>query len=475
MRRSFRLRLALLCVLVAVLAILVVGVIADVSGGRRFSRYLSDVQQRNDAVIVQALGEAYRKGVGWDAPAIYALSQAARMADVNLAVYGRDGKLRFTVEGMRRRSVTDAGGATPAASPSGSAGSVDTSGAPIDTSGASVDVAALDIREHPIVVDGEGVGRVKVYAWSDPRMAAETTYEDAVRRDLVIAALIAALVATGVAVILSRHVTRLLGELARAAEDVIDGNLEARVSPHGDDEVATLAVAFNVMADGLARDEQWRRDMTADLSDELRAPLAAIQSRLAALETGATPATPDDLRAMSAEVERLGRLLGALHTLNELESEDLGVEHGRLGLGEVVTDAVAAVQVAAVRKQVAVTTDLAPAAVRGDRDRLRRAVADLLDNALKFTPPGGTVAVCLRVEAGSAVLSITDTGPGIDPVDLPFVFDRFYRSRSARGTQGVGLGLAVVKGLVEAHGGAVDAANAPEGGALFTVRLPLAG
>ncbi len=306
-------------------------------------------------------------------------------------------------------------------------------------------------------------------------MAAETTYEDAVRRDLVIAALIAALVATGVGVILSRHVTRLLGELARAAEDVIDGNLEARVSPHGDDEVATLAVAFNVMADGLARDEQWRRDMTADLSDELRAPLAAIQSRLAALETGATPATPDDLRAMSAEVERLGRLLGALHTLNELESEDLGVEHGRLGLGEVVTDAVAAAQIVAASKQVTVTTDLAPASVRGDRDRLRRAVADLLDNALKFTPPGGTVAVGLRVEAGSAVLSITDTGPGIDPVDLPFVFDRFYRSRSARGTQGVGLGLAVVKGLVEAHGGAVDATNAPEGGALFTVRLPLAG
>ena len=96
-----------------------------------------------------------------------------------------------------------------------------------------------------------------------------------------------------------------------------------RVAPRGDDEVGALATAFNAMADRLARDEQWRRDMTADLSHELRTPLATIQSRIEALEDGVLPATPENLRVIGAEVERLGRLLGALRSLNELESEDL--------------------------------------------------------------------------------------------------------------------------------------------------------
>ena len=107
------------------------------------------------------------------------------------------------------------------------------------------------------------------------------------------------------------------------------------MAPRGEDEVASLAVAFNTMADALARDEQWRRDMTADLSHELRTPLATIQSRIEALEDGVMPATPENLRVIGDEVERLGRLLGALRSLNELESEDFDVEFGTLDLGEV--------------------------------------------------------------------------------------------------------------------------------------------
>ena len=170
----------------------------------------------------------------------------------------------------------------------------------------------------------------------------------------------------------------------------------------------------------------------------------------------------------------MGRLLGALRSLNELESEDFDVELGRVDLGEVAGDALARVEPEAARRQVRLERDLRAATVRGDRDRLLQVVVNLLDNALKFTPAGGTVTVAVATEGTSAILSVADTGPGIEPVDLPFVFDRFYRSQTARSTQGVGLGLAIVKGLVEAHGGTVDAAGAAGGGAVFTVRLPLA-
>jgi two-component system sensor histidine kinase BaeS len=249
--------------------------------------------------------------------------------------------------------------------------------------------------------------------------------------------------------------------------------------------VGALAAAFNAMADRLARDEQWRRDMTADLSHELRTPLATIQSRVEALEDGVLPATPENLRVIGAEVERLGRLLGALRSLNELESEDVSVEHERLDLADVGRDAIARAEAAYVAKGVALDSDLAPATVNGDRERLLQVVANLLENALKFTPAGGRVVLAVAFGHGPAgapgssgrwtTLTVTDSGPGIDPIDLPFIFDRFYRAQAARGTHGVGLGLAIARGLVEAQGGVIEAADEPAGGAVFTVRLPAGG
>jgi signal transduction histidine kinase len=309
----------------------------------------------------------------------------------------------------------------------------------------------------------------------DARVAAESAYRHALNRNLLLAAVLAAALALVISVLVSRRITGPLEELTDAASDVAAGNLDARVAPRGDDEVAALATAFNTMADALARDEEWRREMTADLSHELRTPLATIQSRVEALEDGVMPATPENLRVIGEEVERLGRLLGALRSLNELESQELDVELAPLDLSEVAADALARVEPEAAQRGVALSRDFAAAPARGDRDGLLQVAVNLLDNALKFTPRGGSVALATGVSGRVAILAVSDTGPGIEPVDLPFVFDRFYRSQSARGTQGVGLGLAIAKGIVEKCGGTVDVQNGAEGGAVFTVRLPLAG
>jgi len=487
MRRGLRLRLALTHALVAALAIAVVAVVVNVTGERRFERYLADVRERSDAAVVQVLEQTYTPDLGWDATAIFALSQAARLNNVNLAVYSPEGQLQFTVQGIHGpgRGMMGGGmmgaqggmmgGQEPAPEAQG-----DTTGGQSGTGGVATPAAtplsaqSFDIRGYPVVVGGETVAQVEIYAPRDVRVAAEAAYEDALVRNLLLAAVLAAALALLISVLVSRRITGPLEELTDAAADVAAGNLAVHVAPRGEDEVAALAVAFNTMADALARDEQWRRDMTADLSHELRTPLATIQSRIEALEDEVMPATPENLRVIGDEVERLGRLLGALRSLNELESEDFEVELGPMDLGEVAAVALARVEPEAARKQVTLERALAPAPVRGDRDRLLQVVANLLDNALKFTPAGGTVAVAAGVEAGAVVLSVSDTGPGIEPVDLPFVFDRFYRSQTVRGTQGVGLGLAIARGLVESHGGVIEAANGSSGGAVFSVRLPLA-
>jgi len=483
-KRGLRLRLALTHALVALLAIAVVAAIVFVAGGRRFDSYLSQVQRSRNEAVVNTLTQTYKAPDGWDAAAIYALSQIVLLNNVDVAVYSPQGQLLFTVQGWRMGRGMGGGNGMMGGGNGmmGGAGAASATPAPQTT---SLNRDQFEVQSYPLVVAGEKVGTAEVYAPRNARAAAESAYQTALTRNLVIAALVAAVLAFLISLFVSRRITGPLEELTDAAEDVSAGNFDVRVSPRADDEVGALATAFNAMADRLARDEQWRRDMTADLSHELRTPLATIQSRIEALEDGVLPATPENLRVIGAEVERLGRLLGALRSLNELESEDVSVEHETLGLADVGRDAIARAETVYAAKGVTLDGDLASVAVKGDRDRLLQVAANLLDNALKFTPQGGRVELAVASGDGPAgaaasrgawaALTVTDSGPGIDPIDLPFIFDRFYRSQAARGTQGVGLGLAIARGLVEAQGGVIEAADSPEGGAVFTVRLPAAG
>ncbi|MEZ5125937.1 MAG: HAMP domain-containing sensor histidine kinase [Thermoleophilia bacterium] len=478
MSRGLRFRLAATHALVALLAVAVVATIIFVIGERRFDSYLEDAQTARNQSVVRALTDTYTDPAGWDAAAVFAVSQVAASANVDVAVYSPEGSLIFTAQGRHapgqgRGSGRTVNPSTPSASPNADMQSV------VGASGGQ-----LTMQSYPIVVADTRVGRADIYSAQGARQGAEQAYLGALSRNLLIAALIGAGLAVPVSLLVSRRMTGPLEELTDAARHVANGNLDVRVAPRTGDEVGDLAVAFNAMADRLARDEEWRRDMTADLSHELRTPLATIQSRVEALEDGVLPPTPENLRIIGEEVERLGRLLGALRNLNELESEDLDVDMELLDLADVGRDGVLRASATFSSRDVELNSMLTTALVRGDRDRLLQVISNLLDNALKYAPSGSRVDVSVEVTRAMlkdarmrqrwACLTVSDAGPGIDSADLPFVFDRFYRGRSARGTQGAGLGLAIARGLVEAHGGLILAASNPEGGARFSVYLPLA-
>jgi signal transduction histidine kinase len=488
-RRGLRFRLALTHLAIAVLAIIVVGVIVTYTGSRRFDAYLEQVQARRNAAVVASLQSSYKAPDGWDSTAIYALSQVAMMNNVDVAVYDTDGRVVFTVQGSHRGMGMMGGGRGMMG---GGQGQGMMGGSQASPSASPFDLQDFTVARSPIEVGGQEVGTAAVFVPKSARAAAEDAYQSALTRNLIISGVLAGVLALVVSLLVSRRITGPLEELTDAAGDVSAGKLAVRVSPRGDDEVAALAAAFNAMADRLARDEQWRRDMTSDLSHELRTPLATIQSRVEALEDGVLPPTPENLRVIGEEVERLGRLLGALRSLNELESDDLSVQHEPLDLSEVVAGAVERHRPAFVAKGVELVAELRPATVSGDPDRLLQVAGNLLDNALKCTPPGGHVAVAIestgsdaepsraggapmRAAAGSVRLIVSDDGRGIDPTDLPFIFDRFYRGKESRGTAGAGLGLAICRALVEAQGGSITADAAPNGGARFTVLFPAAG
>jgi two-component system sensor histidine kinase MprB len=274
--------------------------------------------------------------------------------------------------------------------------------------------------------------------------------------------------AFGVAV--SGAAARPLGRLTAAAERVsATGDLRYRLEDEGDDEPGRLAASFNAMLAALEASREAQRQLVADASHELRTPLTAIRANVELLERA-----PDLPPAEREQV--LGSVRGQLEDLTILVGDLVDLARPRersseapeeLRLDELVADAVERVRRHAPHARFAVVAE--PCVVRGSRARLARAMGNLLDNAVKWSPPGEPIEVAVN----GGEVTVRDHGPGIAQADLPHVFDRFYRAPAARGMPGSGLGLAIVKHVAETHGGSVSAAGAPGGGACLRLALPV--
>ena len=306
------------------------------------------------------------------------------------------------------------------------------------------------------------------------QVARPLTEVDDVLGDLRLGLLAVCIGGVGLAAFLGRLATRAavrpVTELTEAAEHVAaTHDLTRRIDPAGGDELARLAGSFNTMLGELERSRSAQRQLVADASHELRTPLTSLRTNLEVLASGNGLPERDREKLRADLVAQLEELTGLVGDLVDLAREEEPAEAAR---GEVRMDRLVAAAVERAARHAPGTrfaVDLEPCVVDGVPERLDRAVANLLDNAAKFSPPGSTVDV--RVRDGE--LTVRDRGPGIAQEDLPLVFDRFYRAPSARRRPGSGLGLAIVRQVAEAHGGSVGAEPAAGGGALLRLRLPL--
>jgi two-component system, OmpR family, sensor histidine kinase MprB len=276
--------------------------------------------------------------------------------------------------------------------------------------------------------------------------------------------------ASGFGVAVSRAATRPLGRLTATAEQVTaTGELHHRIEPEGRDEPGRLAASFNAMLAALDASRDAQRQLVADASHELRTPLTSIRANVELLERARDlPPTEREavLSSVRGQLEDLTILVGDLVDLAR-PGDRAGEPPEDLRLDELVDDAVQRARRHAPATHFVVNGDAC--IVTGSRARLARAVGNLLDNAVKWSPPGEPV----EVSVNGGEVTVRDHGPGIAEDDLPHVFDRFYRARASRGLPGSGLGLAIVKQVAEAHGGSVVAESAPGGGARLRMALPV--
>jgi signal transduction histidine kinase len=326
----------------------------------------------------------------------------------------------------------------------------------------------------PVEVNGEQVGTVLVIGSPPPLGARESQYLTRTNLALLYAALGAALVALVLGIVLARTLTQPLRELTTAIHAMAGGELKQSVSVKSKDELGELAAAFNQMSADLDRLNQSRRQMTADIAHDLRTPLTVIGGYVESLRDGVLKPTPERFDTIHAEVEHLQRLVEDLRTLSQADAGELTLNREPVSPSALLERMLKFYGSLAAGKKVTLTVraEAGLPEVRVDPDRMTQVFGNLITNSLRYTPEGGTITLTARGEDGKVLLGVEDNGRGIPADILPHIFERFYRGDQSRESSESGLGLAIVRAIVEAHGGRVEAASPGEGlGASFRISL----
>lgn len=303
-------------------------------------------------------------------------------------------------------------------------------------------------------------------------------FVDAVHRYLIQATLGALALAALLSFVLTRRLLRPLAEMAVVTRRIAAGDYSARVHARGRDEVGQLGAAFNRMADSLEEVDRLRKTMVADIAHELRTPLSNVRGYLEGLSDRVVPPSKETYELLQQEVLRLVRLVDDLQQLTKADAARANLRPQAVSLSELLQQVLDFDGYRIRGKQIAVETDVAEPAdrLKADPDALLQVLRNLVENAWQYAEPGGRLRVAAAREDSEVRLEIANTGPAIAEDDLPYIFERFYRADKSRSraSGGAGIGLAIVKELVEAHGGSVAAAS-EDGWTRVWLRLPAAG
>jgi len=328
----------------------------------------------------------------------------------------------------------------------------------------------------PIRVRGERVGTLIMAIPAGTFNPLEQAFSQSVRDSILLAGAIALIIALGLGILFVRRLARPLEELRVAAEQISQGRSPPRVHITSSDELGRLGQTFNQMAESLQRSEALRRQLILDIAHELRNPLMVQQSHLELLLDNVVPPTPEQLQTIYEQNLLLGRLVRDLQLLALADAGELQIVRVPTQFREILQRVIAHIHPTLEEKQIALEAQIADdlPTVAVDPQRIEQVLLNLLDNACRYTPPGGKIVLSAYREDGAVHVSVRDGGPGIAPEDLPHIFERFYRGDKSRvrSSGGTGLGLSIAKALIEAHGGKIWAENAPQGGACFHFTVP---
>jgi two-component system sensor histidine kinase BaeS len=451
-RGAFGRRLAVAFAAVAALTALFAGVLLSAAWNYQFDNYIRTNLARTATAWAGLLSQAYAQNGGWSPTWLNQLPRFAPTRTYALEIVDANGSVLVFDDGLGNTRVM------------------------MPDTGSSLKGEWI---QAPVVVNNQRVGAVRVRSIGTSPVLSEI--DSQFRSGSLVALLVAVVVGGSLAsaggLWYASRLVRPINRITETAAELRGGNADARTGLAGEDEIGFLARTLDEMADSIQADRAMERRLTADVAHELRTPLQAIQATVEAMQDGVLPADEEHLGVVRDETLRLSRLTNAILELTRLERGAVPFTIHRIDLAEPIRNAVETHRLLFDTCELTLSVDLADGVwIRGDEDRLQQAVGNLLSNAARYTPEGGRVEVSLRTDGRQAVVSVADTGIGIDEDNLDRVFQRFWRADDARhrSSGGLGIGLAVVKEIVERQGGSIGAARRASGGSIFTLRLPLA-
>jgi two-component system sensor histidine kinase BaeS len=444
--RSLMVKLTLAFLLVGVIGASLVAVLVGQLTRSEFDRFLSE---RDQTTLVDALGQYYAEHASWDGVRAALSASPLDRYSHGIAVADASGVVVFSDGPYPRGQVAPE--------------------------------SAL-AKATPVQVGGQTVGRVLLgappAANGGNRPPPDVAFLERVTWASAVSAVVAALFALILGVLLARTLTRPLRELTAATQAMARGQIDQRVTVRSRDEIGALATSFNQMSADLAQASQLRKQMTADLAHDLRTPLSILRGYTEGLQDGRLRGADKLYQVMHGEVEHLQRLVEDLRVLSLADAGELPLNVRAVDPTAVLERTGLAYFVQAEQQGIVLRVD-APAAlpsVQIDTDRMTQVLNNLVSNALRYTK-SGEIVLGAAADQGQVRLTVRDTGSGIDPADLPYVFERFYRadkSRQRTESETSGLGLAITRALVEAQGGSIAVESTLGMGTTFTVTLPAA-
>ncbi len=330
----------------------------------------------------------------------------------------------------------------------------------------------------PIVVDNQAVGSVRVWVYGSDQLlrAADQEFRNKSYQAMIFAAIAAIVLASVFGYFFARNLVRPIRRMTETAVAIKEGDLSARTDLQGEDEISQLGQTFDAMATAMERDRKLERRLTTDVAHELRTPLMAIQATVEAMVDGVLPVDEQRLMTVDSEVMRLSRLVDQLLKLSRLENRANPNKQEVIDVGEVVAGIIATHEAYVRESGLTLKYRADPhVMIMGDPDLIRQATANLISNAVRYTDEGGHINVRVRRGETMASIAVQDTGIGLTPEEARMVFQRFWRADSGRDrvSGGLGVGLTVVKEIVERHNGWVQVEGRKGEGACFTIHIPL--
>jgi two-component system sensor histidine kinase BaeS len=459
--RTLRYKLTSLFLLVALAAFFLIGISANVILERQFKHYvISNLNQRISDLVL-SLKHQYTGGNGaWDTVGIEQLGVNALNDGLMLRVTGSGGQI-----------IWDA-----AAHNSGMCAEIlHSMSENMESQYAGFDGGYME-QTSDITVDGVFAGRAAVgyygpFFYTD----SDLQFLNTLNQLLLLAAALAGILSFVLGSYMSKRITVPISRVIKTAEEISSGHYGGRVREKSNTrEIVELTGAINSLAVKLGSQESLRKRLTGDVAHELRTPIANLQSHLEAMIDGIWEADADRLKNCHEETVRLTKIISDLESLARYEGEQTILVPERFDLAELARKTVKSFENEFSSKNIMLTTSLPVQSVFADKDKIMQVLVNIISNALKYTPEGGKIELSVTGDNKQVLVIVKDSGIGISKEDLPYIFERFYRADKSRsrGTGGSGIGLAIVKSLVEAHGGTVSVKSTPGEGSEFTVSLP---